>query len=79
MIRTQIQLTERQADRLRKAAAERGESIASIIRDAIDQALDQDERADRRRRALEAIGGYRSGQTDISERHDEYLAGAFAE
>jgi Arc/MetJ-type ribon-helix-helix transcriptional regulator len=79
VIRTQIQLTERQAERLRKVAAERGESVSSLIRDAVDQILDEDERAARRRRALQAIGGFRSDRADISERHDDYLADAFAE
>ena len=30
---------------------------------------------ERRRRALAVVGRFRSDQTDVSEQHDEYLAG----
>lgn len=37
--------------------------------------------ASRRERAVAAVlrGGFRSGKSDISEKHDEYLADAYAE
>ncbi|MDP9342916.1 MAG: ribbon-helix-helix protein, CopG family [Actinomycetota bacterium] len=77
MIRTQIQLTEQQIRELRKLAAERQVSLATVVREAVDRMLEQGDVEERRRRALEAIGGFRSGHTDISEDHDRYLAEDF--
>jgi metal-responsive CopG/Arc/MetJ family transcriptional regulator len=81
MIRTQVQLTEEQARQLKQVAAERGVSLAELIRRAIDRALEEDRMASRRERAVAAVlrGGFRSGKSDISEKHDEYLADAYAE
>ncbi len=82
VIRTQIQLTEDQATRLRRIAAERGVSIAEVIREAVDRLPDRDDRAERWARALAAARrGFRDreGATDVSVRHDDYLAEAFAE
>ena len=78
MIRTQIQLTEAQLERLKRLAAERGVSIAAIVREAVDRLGTDSERHARRQRALSVVGKYRSdGAGDIAERHDEYLADAF--
>jgi len=74
MIRTQIQLEERQAAALRRLAAERGVSIAELIRRAIDESLLQ--RGDgiaRYRRALAVLGKGRSGAGDVGSRHDDYF------
>ncbi|MBI2237243.1 MAG: ribbon-helix-helix protein, CopG family [Actinobacteria bacterium] len=81
MIRTQIQLTEDQAARLRRIAAERGVSIAEVIREAVDRLPDPHDRAERWARALAAVGkGHdREGATDVSVRHDDYLAEAYGE
>jgi Arc/MetJ-type ribon-helix-helix transcriptional regulator len=78
MIRTQIQLTEEQAAKLKRVAAGRGVSMAEVIRDAVDRIPDRDDRAERWARALAAIGvGHdRDGATDVSVRHDEYLVEA---
>lgn len=81
MIRTQIQLTEEQAARLKVVAARRGISMAEVIRQAVDAAvqpvddLDFDTRYERARRIA---GKYRSGASDISVRHDDHLAGSYA-
>ena len=78
MIRTQIQLTEEQAEKAKRLAAERGVSMAEVIRELIDRAPERDDRADRFARALAAVkqGGFRDreGKTDVGLRHDEYLA-----
>lgn len=81
MIRTQISLTEEQADRLRRTAALRGVSMAELIRQAVDRVIppDSDERSWRIERALALAGKYDSGRSDVSERHDDYLAEAFAD
>jgi hypothetical protein len=75
--RTQISLTAEQADRLRRLASERGTSMAALLRDAVDRIYPEGDDADmeaRWRRALESVGGGRSGHRDISRRHDEHLA-----
>jgi Arc/MetJ-type ribon-helix-helix transcriptional regulator len=79
MVRTQIQLTEEQAAGLKRLAAERGVSMAEVVRDAVEQALAADEIAARRARALAVVGKFRDreGKTDVAERHDDYLAEAF--
>jgi Arc/MetJ-type ribon-helix-helix transcriptional regulator len=78
VIRTQIQLTEEQAAKLKRLAAARGVSMAEVIRDAVDNLSDRDDRAERWARAIAAVRGTRArdreGKTDVSVRHDEYLA-----
>lgn len=73
MIRTQISLTDDQMRRLRAEAARRGISLAAVIRDAVDARVPADDWQDRKRRALEIVGRYDSGHSDISENHDLYL------
>lgn len=77
MVRTQIQLTEEQASALKRLAAERGVSMATLVREGVDRVVAQDDWQARRQRALASIGKYRSGYTDISQNHDEYLAEDF--
>jgi hypothetical protein len=81
LYRTQIQLTKAQVSALKAEAARRGQSMAAVIRDAVDQLAVQGaaSAADRRRaRALAAVGRFRSGRGDVSVRHDAYLAEAIA-
>lgn len=80
MVRTQIQLTEAQASALKKLALSRHLSIAELIRQAVDNMIKTSSTVDieeRKRRALEIMGKFKSGKKDISERHDEYLVEAF--
>ena len=80
MVRTQIQLTERQAAMVRQVAAERHVSMAEAIRQGIDQFLQGAVTADREervRRALAVSGKFRSGHQDTSMAHDDVLAEAF--
>jgi 16S rRNA U516 pseudouridylate synthase RsuA-like enzyme len=80
MVRTQIQLTEEQARKVKKMAAHRGVPMAEVIRDAIEGAIRSETSAvpgDRRKRALDIVGKFRSGKTDVSKRHDAYLTEAF--
>jgi hypothetical protein len=78
MIRTQIQLTDEQTRRLKSLAAERGVSVAELIREAVDRHLFMRiTPAGRRERAIASVGGFHSGLTDVSERHDEDLAEAY--
>jgi len=81
MIRTQIQLSEKQAKALKNLAARRNVSVAELIRQAVDEQLraagdiDPDEK---KRRALSAAGRFHSGLNDLSAEHDHYLADAFS-
>ncbi len=80
MVRTQIQLTEEQARKVKRIAAARGVSMAEVIRDAVDGAIRSETRPvpeDRRKRALDIVGKFRSGKRNISKRHDAYLTEAF--
>jgi Arc/MetJ-type ribon-helix-helix transcriptional regulator len=76
MIRTQIQLTEEQAAKLKRLAGERDVSMAEVIREAVDRLPDRNDRAERFARALAVAGTGHDidGKTDVAERHDEYLA-----
>jgi len=77
MIRTQIQLTEEQSRRLRALAAERGVSLAELIREGVDAITASAPGTDaetRRRRAIAVTGRFRSGHTDVSAEHDRHLA-----
>lgn len=75
MIRTQISLTQEQMDALRRVAADRGVSIAAVVRGAVDEVLDREDRGRLMRRALQFAGKFRDieGATDVSVRHDDYL------
>ena len=76
MIRTQIQLTEDQAEKLQRLAKERGISMASVIRKAVDETLAKELRPtemERRQRALKVAGAFRSGINDLGTKHDEHL------
>jgi metal-responsive CopG/Arc/MetJ family transcriptional regulator len=77
MIRTQIQLRDEQARALKRAADERGVSMAEVIRQAVDRYVASGHSEPRRHRAIAAIGGFRSGHRQISSTHDEHLADAF--
>jgi hypothetical protein len=79
MIRTQIQLTEQQAELLKAAAARRGVSMAELVRQSIDHLLERTgvpSPKELRRKAAAAAGRFRSAQGDVSTRHDDHLADA---
>jgi hypothetical protein len=79
MKKTSIRLTEEQFANLRKTAILRGFSIAKVVRDAIDEFCRNEEaqREDKRKRALEVAGRFRSGRGDVSKKHDAHLDEAF--
>ena len=77
MERTQISLSPYQASELRRLAEKRGTSMARLIREAVDRTYGLQTGVDPRwERALASVGGFFSGQSDTSERHDDYLADA---
>ncbi|MGQ9493279.1 MAG: ribbon-helix-helix domain-containing protein [Anaerolineae bacterium] len=78
MIRTQIQLTEEQMHRLKTLAAQRGVSLAQLIRESIDALATPAGSAEiRRQRAIAVAGRFRSGKRDASSQHDRYLIEAW--
>jgi predicted DNA-binding ribbon-helix-helix protein len=80
MIRTQIQLKEEQARKLKKIAAQRKVSMAELIRQGVDGILAEEagaDREERKERALAAAGRFASGLRDVSAEHDRHLAEAF--
>jgi len=81
MIRTQIQLTPKQAEEIKVIAAERRQSMAEVIRESIDAMIEskkRPDRAERLRRALSFAGKFSAQVTDVSVRHDDYLSEDFA-
>ena len=80
MRRAQIQFTSDQLATLRRLSAEQQRSIADIVRESLDLYLrarlgrDREALVDRAKRAA---GKYASGASDVSSRHDAYLADAF--
>ncbi len=79
MIRTQVQLTEEQIEWLRQKANERKISISQIIREGVEFLKEREMKVnkDKRKKALELIGRFSSGLSDVSVRHDRYLGEAF--
>jgi Ribbon-helix-helix protein, copG family len=77
VVRTQIQLTERQAARLKRIAAERGISMAAVIREAVDAVVEREGAPDPRARALSVVGTFGSGVRDLAREHDRYLDEAY--
>lgn len=79
MVRTQVQLTEEQARLLREISRTGRESMAALIRRAVDQFLAnrKPDRGSLYRQASTIVGKYEAGAGDISVEHDRYLVEAF--
>ena len=77
MVRTIIQLTEKQAKELRQRSKKEGVSVSELVRQGVDIILSKPSLDDETwRRAMEAVGFADLGIRDLSERHDEYFAEA---
>lgn len=77
MIRTQIQLTEEQAARLKEVAATEGRSLADVIRESVDLYVGSRTWVDRdeiKARALALTGRFHSDFRDLGSKHDRHLA-----
>ena len=82
MVRTQIQLTDDQARRLKRLAAASGRSMADLVRDGVERVLLEQpgsSRAERMRHAARHFGAFASTSGDLSTRHDDHFAEAVAE
>ena len=72
MVRTQIQLTEEQANALKKMSSQMNLSMAEIIRQGLDyylQACGVISQEERRQRAIKAAGQFHSGKSLHHRRH----------
>jgi hypothetical protein len=82
MVRTQVQLTDRQLRALRSVSAATGRSVADLIRQGVDQYLagrSKLSREEQIERAIRVAGRFSSGRTDVSASHDRHLTEAFVQ
>jgi len=77
MIRTQIQIDDKQVKWLKTTSQRKGVSMSQLIRESIDFYRAHEDRSDSKKRALAAVGRFASGIADISERHDDYLSDSY--
>ena len=79
MTRMQVQLTEDQVEKLKRRAQQKECSVSALVRQAVDSLLaeEDEEYAEKWRRATAVIGCFSSGLTDVAERHDDYLDEAY--
>lgn len=76
MVRTQIQLEDGQYEALKTLSVKTGESVASLVRRAVDEMLDTMGEVNRKRlldRALALAEGFESEHCDLAEQHDRHL------
>ena len=79
MVRTQIQLSENQVEALKKLATRTGVSVDELVRQSVDQLVTAEHEvnsAERKQRALRAVGKFASGCHDVSTEHDQHLSAA---
>jgi hypothetical protein len=77
MVRTQIQLSEKQAKSLKRLSSEREEPASSLVRKAADILVASEVKLDRqtlKRRIIAASGKCRLKERALSTYHDIYLA-----
>jgi hypothetical protein len=78
-IRTQIQLEQRQYERLKRLAAQQGRSLSAVLRGLVDVALGESEPApdDVRAARVGFVGAGRDAEQvrDAARNHDRYLYG----
>jgi hypothetical protein len=80
MKRTQVQLTEKQYELLKKISLKKNISMAEIVREAISIYSSSSAIITRDTLIKDAsgiIGKYSSGKKDVSIKHDDYLRKAF--
>ena len=81
MVRTQVQLTEQESEALKNASRRTGLSIAELIRQSVDRFLQEANSTAApgpgRLAALQVVGRFNSGLTDVSARFDDYLDEAY--
>ena len=78
VVRRQIQFPEDQHQQLRRLAAQRGVSVAALVRQLVSNSLRDDEQAVRWEHALSVVGRFHSGHSNVSAEHDRYLDETFS-
>ena len=75
MVRTQLQIDEETYEALRSAAHKERKSMSAVARDILrEHLITEHEICGKEKRRLSFISAGSSGRSDISTRHDEYLA-----
>ncbi len=76
LVRTQIQLKPEQHRKLKEEAFRRGMSLSALVREILEHryARRPPKKIDLEK-AWAFVGAGRSGASDVSEHHDDYLAG----
>jgi hypothetical protein len=80
MVRTQIQLTEKQYLQLKELSLKRRRSLATLVREGVEKVLKEAGEPnldEARRNALLVVGKYHSGKKDVSAHHDKYLSESY--
>jgi len=79
MIRTQVQFDEEQYRKLKELAGRQQESIAALVRRAVNQLLltRKPGKSTSYREALKVLGKYQAKKSDIAIDHDRYLEESF--
>ncbi|MGH7541407.1 MAG: CopG family transcriptional regulator [Gemmatimonadota bacterium] len=78
MVRTQIQLTIEQHERLRALATREGVSLAELVRRGVNAVLSESERHERWAHLLGAAGSLHDpSATDVAREHDRYVEEAW--
>lgn len=75
MVRTQLQIDESTYEALREAAHRQRKSMSAIVRDILQEHLQREKKPEMR--TFSFVGSGSSGESDVSARHDEYLAEDF--
>ena len=76
LVRTQVQLKPEQHRRLKEEAFRRGMSMSALLRDILEQRYGQRPRKKiDLEKAWAFVGAGRSGASDVSVHHDDYLSG----
>lgn len=74
LVRTQVQFTEEQWHTLRRLSAQRGKSMAELVRQSVEHEI---KHASGLGSLLAAAGKFSSGRGNVSVDHDRYLAEDF--
>lgn len=79
MIRIQVQFSEEQHKKLKEISQIEKQSVAAIIRKAVDHILltRKPDRTALYKQALSVAGKYEADASDISSEHDRYLEEAY--
>jgi hypothetical protein len=81
MIRTQIQIEEKDLRSLKALAAQRSTSVSQLVREGVGQVLEDAESERRWQLLMEVVGAFsdRERACDVAQRHDAYLAETYAD